>query len=85
MQDKEYIVFVEVKAVSRKSNYSIYDRLSAVKIKKLRRAIDIWLAKNDKNDSLWRVDFVGITFGEKVDFYHQKFLSVDNIYSRKAH
>jgi putative endonuclease len=62
-KDSDFIVFVEVKSVKQNSGFSIYDRLSSIKKKRLRKAALNWLSKNNLQDSIWRFDFIGIVYG----------------------
>jgi len=60
MSKDDFIVFIEVKSLSSKSRYSIYDRLTPLKRKKLKSTINKWLLENSKLNQPWRLDFVGI-------------------------
>ena len=60
MQDGEFIVFVEVKSLQSFSPFSIYETLTKKKKWRLKKAVNAWLAKNNKQSSIWRMDFVGV-------------------------
>ena len=76
MQDKEFIVFVEVKSVFEDTGYSIYETLTMLKKARLKKAINIWLLKHNKLDSIWRVDFLGIVIGKENKIEHFEFLDL---------
>ena len=85
MQQEDCIVFVEVKAASQRSGYSVYDRLSKRKLWKLRRSIDFWLAKHNKNNAIWRLDYVGISFeGDNYEIFHEQFIQLDTQYTKRS-
>lgn len=65
MRDEDYIVFVEVKSLSNKSSYTIFESLTRTKKRRLKYSINRWLIKKKKENSIWRVDFVGIIINKK--------------------
>lgn len=73
MKDGEFIVFIEVKSLENNNSYSIYESLSKTKKRRLKFAINRWLFRNNKLDSIWRVDFIGLT---KDTIEHFKFIEL---------
>ncbi len=77
MRDKEFIVFVEVKSIKENTEYYIYETLTGAKKRKIKRGIDSWLIKNNKINSVWRFDFVGIIYKDNVEVVeHFKFVEL---------
>lgn len=65
-QDKDFIVFIEVKSLNIQSEFSIFETLTKSKKVRIRKSINTWIAKNNKFNTPWRFDFVGILYdGEK--------------------
>jgi putative endonuclease len=58
MKDKEYLVFVEVKSLKSTSEYCLYESITRRKKKNLRKVISVWLATNNLQSSIWRVDLL---------------------------
>lgn len=73
------IIFFEVKSVRKHSEYSIYETVSKAKRKRIKKAIRYWINKHELYDAVWRVDFIGIVFENKVKFTidHIEFLDLD--------
>ncbi len=77
MQDKDFIVFVEVKSLNKQSNYSIYTTLTKFKKARLKKTIGRWLFENNKLETPWRCDFIGIIFdGESHQVEHFEFVDL---------
>jgi len=53
-------VFVEVKSLYEKSEYSIFNAISKKKKLFLKKTIDKWLLKNNLKHLPWRVDEIAI-------------------------
>lgn len=74
----DFIVFVEVKSLTKNSPFSIYESLTKSKKLKIKRSINSWIFKNNKFKSDWRFDFIGIILdgknGDKID--HFKFVEL---------
>jgi len=60
MEFDGFIVFVEVKSLYVKSDYSIFNAISKKKKNFLRKTIDKWLLKNNLKQRPWRVDEIAI-------------------------
>ncbi len=71
MKDNDYYVFVEVKYMKFSEDYSIYERITKTKKKRLYKAVSYWLARHKLYDVTWRVDFVGIVTNQsKTEILH---------------
>ncbi len=77
MQDNDFIVFVEVKSVAPESGYSIFETLTKEKKSRLKKAINLWLLKHNKLDSIWRADFLGIIVSKEPQFEHFEFIDLN--------
>ena len=55
-----FVVFVEVKSLYEKSEYSIFNAISKKKKLFLKKTIDKWLLKNNLKHLPWRVDEIAI-------------------------
>jgi putative endonuclease len=58
MKDNEYLVFVEVKSLRNNSSYILYESITKRKKKNLRKIINVWLATNNLQNSIWRADLL---------------------------
>jgi putative endonuclease len=62
VENKDFIVFVEVKSINENTEFSIYETLTDSKKKKLKKAINSWVSKNNVYQKPWRLDFIGIVY-----------------------
>lgn len=78
MRKDDFLVFIEVKSIKDTENYSIYDRLTETKKKRIRKSIDSWLNKNDLQECIWRFDYVGIAYSkDRSEFAIEHFDFID--------
>ncbi len=78
IDDKGFYVFIEVKSLSNSKFFYIYDTLTRKKLKNLKSIINYWLYTNNKQDVVWRVDFIGITYdNNKYKVEHFKFIGLE--------
>ena len=61
-KDKNNIVFVEVKSLKNEDFLQITDTISALKKRRLCKLANLWLLKNSKEGSEFRIDFIGLVF-----------------------
>lgn len=75
--DKEEIVFVEVKTKTGEQFGSPEEEFNYQKRKKMRRAIQNYLFKNYSQDKQWRVDLIAIEIlGGKAEIRHYENISL---------
>ena len=79
MQEDDFIVFVEVKSLGADRIITIYETLSQTKKRRLRNSINKWLLKNNKLETPWRLDFVGIVYDNTggYEIEHFKFIDIN--------
>lgn len=63
--NNNFIVFVEVKGRKYASDFDIFSSLTLSKRKKIKASIDYWLFSNNKENTTWRFDFIGIEVRKK--------------------
>ena len=78
MYDNDFIVFIEVKSVSIKSRFSIYETLTKNKKLRIKKSILTWLDKHNNHNAIWRFDFVGVITGkeEVLEIEHFEFVEL---------
>ena len=62
MQDEDFIVFIEVKSINIDSEYSIFQTVTKRKKRRILKTVRSWLSRKNKQNNIWRYDFVGIVF-----------------------
>ncbi|MCA9381679.1 YraN family protein [Candidatus Dojkabacteria bacterium] len=62
-KDKDLTIFVEVKGLTKSFN-NLLETVSKRKKKRLLATIYKWLLVNNKQDTFWRIDFLGIILKE---------------------
>ncbi len=59
---RDSIRFVEVKSISKKTQFDIYNQLGKVKQNRLLDAIGMYIDKHDYYGDFWQLDFLGIIY-----------------------
>ncbi len=57
MRDGEFTVFIEIKSTW---EGNVYELLTPTKLSRFKKAIEYWLSQNDKQDTTWRADYIGV-------------------------
>lgn len=70
LKDGDFVVFVEVKSLKRDQERDIFSTLSRKKKLRILTTINKWLFINNKQEQLWRFDFIGIVEQERDSLIH---------------
>jgi putative endonuclease len=57
---KDEVIFVEVKSLENENFISLEETISRKKTLRLTKIINSWLSENHKQESFWRLDFIGL-------------------------
>ncbi len=60
MKDEEYIVFIEVRSLTKEKNIHPSETITINKIKKIKKTAELFLHKNKLYEALCRFDFISI-------------------------